>query len=577
MNKTTSINLGGFFFHIDEDAYQKLTRYFDAVKRSLSSEGRDEIINDIESRIAELFQERIKSETQVIRLKEIDEIIAIMGQPEDYMIDNEETNHSSNNKYNSNTINTRTRRLYRDKDNAILGGVASGFSHYFNIDPLWIRILFIISPFISFGTSLVIYLVLWILIPEAITTSQKLEMKGEPINISNIEKKVKEGIEDIAGKLNNLDHEKIANTARSGANQIGSKLSDLFLSVFKIMAKVLGVFMIFFSSMALLGIIIASVIMIFSSSLPDAYIFNHIHTPVDFDIPIWIQGILLLLTTGIPLLFILILGLKLLVSNMKSIGNYLKYSLLAVWIVAIIGASYLGIKQATAIAFDGKTVKKEQVYMQPTDTLHVSMQYNNYYAKSINHRRSGGEYRHDEKNNEIIYSTNVKVYFLKTNENQPFIQVEKSASGKSHKEAINRSEKIKYNFEIQGNRIILDNYFVTNFENKFRDQEVEIYIYLPEGTYLKPDKTIQDFNWTNRYSYDDNFFNIYFGDGENVYKIEDNEAVCLNCEEEEENFNEEDDFNIEKDSLNENVTIKVNNKELKIKSKDGKLDIQLKK
>ena len=95
MNKTISINLGGFFFHIDEDAYQKLSRYFDAVKRSLSPDGRDEIMKDIESRIAELFQERIQNEKQVIGLVEIDTVIAIMGQPEDYKIDEDATKSSS--------------------------------------------------------------------------------------------------------------------------------------------------------------------------------------------------------------------------------------------------------------------------------------------------------------------------------------------------------------------------------------------------------------------------------------------------------------------------------------------------
>ena len=184
MNKTISINLGGFFFHIDEDAYQKLSRYFDAVKRSLAPDGRDEIMSDIETRIAELFQERLQNEKQVVGLVEIDQVIAIMGQPEDYKIDDENTNFSSFT--SSNDSNKKSKRLYRDHDNSILGGVASGFGHYLNIDPLWIRILFIISPWITFGTSLLIYLILWILIPEALTTSQKLEMKGEPINISSI-------------------------------------------------------------------------------------------------------------------------------------------------------------------------------------------------------------------------------------------------------------------------------------------------------------------------------------------------------------------------------------------------------
>ena len=262
MNKTISINLGGFFFHIDEDAYQKLTRYFDAVKRSLSPEGREEIIKDIESRIAELFQERVKAENQAIGLTEIDEVIAIMGQPEDYKID-EETSYSGSTYTGNTTGNRKSKRLYRDKENAILGGVASGFGHYFNIDPLWIRLAIVLIVIAGVGSPIFIYILLWIIVPEATTTSQKLEMKGEPINISNIEKKVKEGINELTDKINNLDHEKIANSARSGANQIGATLSELFLTLFKVFSKIIGVFIIIFSSMALLGIIVARVFMIF--------------------------------------------------------------------------------------------------------------------------------------------------------------------------------------------------------------------------------------------------------------------------------------------------------------------------
>ena len=90
MNKTVNINIGGLFFHIDEDAYQKLSRYFDAIKRSLSnSSGKDEIMKDIEMRVAELFTERQKSDKHVINNKDVDEVVAVMGQPEDYRIDDE--------------------------------------------------------------------------------------------------------------------------------------------------------------------------------------------------------------------------------------------------------------------------------------------------------------------------------------------------------------------------------------------------------------------------------------------------------------------------------------------------------
>lgn len=563
MNKTISINLGGFFFHIDENAYQKLTRYFDAVKRSLDPEGRDEIINDIESRIAELFQERLKNEKQVVGLTEVDEVIAIMGQPEDYRID-EDTDY--NKKSTSFTTSTsKTRRLYRDRDNSILGGVAAGFGHYFGIDPLWVRILFIVSPFISFGTSILIYLVLWILIPEAITTSQKLEMRGEPINISNIEKKVKEGIGEISYKINSIDSEKITNTAKSGANQIGRTIGDVFIAIFKFLAKFIGAFIIFFSSMALLGILIGSVVMIFTSSMPDTFIFNHIETPFDFEVPLWIQGILLLFSVGIPFLALLLLGLRLLVTNMKPISNYFKYTLLAVWILSIIGVTYFGLKQATAIGYDGKSVQKETFFVQPNDTLYVKMNYNDYFTKSV-YERENAKYTHDANNNEIIFSTKVRVHFLISENNEAYLQIEKSATGKSHKEARDRSEKIDYHFEIQKNKINLDNYFTTDFQNKFRDQEINIYLYLPKGTYLKPDESVQDFDWS-----DNDIFNYHYSSGDYIYQVNEKKIMCLTCPSDEDEYND-----IEHDTINENVSLRINNKELNINVKNDEINIKTK-
>lgn len=559
MNKTISINLGGFFFHIDEDAYQKLTRYFDAVKRSLSPEGRDEIIKDIESRIAELFHERIKNETHVIGLKEVDEVIAIMGQPEDYRIDEDE---SYSSKSTFTTTTSRTRKLYRDRDNSILGGVAAGFGHYFGIDPLWVRILFIISPFISFGTSILIYLILWILIPEAVTTSQKLEMRGEPINISNIEKKVKEGIGEISDKINNIDHEKVANTAKNGATQIATTLGDVFLAIFKGIAKIIGVFIIIFSAMALLGIIIGGIVMMFTSSMPETFLFNHVNTPFEFNIPLWLQGVLLILSVGIPLFFLLLLGFKLLLSNMRPVGNYFKISLLAIWIVSIIALAYFGIKQATEKGYEGKTVQKEELFLQPKDTLKVKMLYNDFFAKNVKNRESS-KYTHDENNNEIIYSNNVRLHLMKTTKENAYIQVERTANGKSHADAKSYADKINYNFEIQGNSITLDNYFTTDFKNKFRDQEVNIYLYLPEGIHFFPDESISNFlsNWNSDIS-------MYYGEENNLYLLKGDELECLSCPIEIDET--------ENDTLNENVTIKVNDKEVNIQVKEDELNIQTK-
>ena len=358
MNKTISINLGGFFFHIDEDAYQKLSRYFDAVKRSLSADGRDEIMKDIESRIAELFQERLKNDKQVVGLTEIEEVISIMGQPEDYKIDDEKSTYQSSSSSSTNFYYP-SKRLYRDKENGMLGGVMAGLGHYLGIDTLWLRIIMVIL-FFGFGTGLFVYIVLWILVPEAVTTTQKLEMKGEPITISNIEKKVKEGFDDITSKFSNIDHEKIANTAKSGATRIGSTIEEVITTIFKVFAKIIGAFIVFFSGIGLLGIIITSIIMIFSSTMPDNYILNHINTPIGLETPLWAQGMLLLLGFGIPLFFLLILGLKLMVNNLRSIGNYVKYSLLAVWLIAVGIIISLGINLTVIEISKGRIIKSSK-------------------------------------------------------------------------------------------------------------------------------------------------------------------------------------------------------------------------
>ena len=143
MNKTININLAGTFFHIDEDAFQKLQRYLEAIKNSLTTtQGQTEILADIEARIAELFGERVIHERQVVSLNEVEEIINIMGQPEDYIVDEEifDDEPTSN---SNNTNKSYSRKLFRDTGNGYIGGVSSGLAYYFGVDPLWIRILWV--------------------------------------------------------------------------------------------------------------------------------------------------------------------------------------------------------------------------------------------------------------------------------------------------------------------------------------------------------------------------------------------------------------------------------------------------
>jgi phage shock protein PspC (stress-responsive transcriptional regulator) len=572
MNKTISINLGGMFFHIDEDAYQKLSRYFDAVKRSLSPDGREEIMKDIESRIAELFQERIQNEKQVVSLVEIDAVIGIMGQPEDYKIDEEAAQSIDY------SIPSKAKKLYRDKENSIIGGVASGFGHYLNIDPVWIRLLFVIIVVAGFGSPILIYLILLVIIPVAKTTSQKLEMKGEPITISNIERKVKEGIDDIAEKFNKIDSQKFTENTRQGIHKTSTSIGKLFTTLFGLFTKIIGGIIVLFSSIALIGFCVASVFMIFSANMPDNFILNHIKTPIGLETPIWIQGILMLLVFGIPFFFILLLGLKLLVNHMKSIGAIAKYTLLATWIIAFGIAISLGINEASQLAFEGKSVQKQELIINPTDTLLIKFKNNDFYSKNVFHE-TDFRITQDEKNKEIIYSNNVSIEIMETESSIAYLQVEKLAKGKSADDARKRAEKIKYGFKIDGNVLQLDNYLIAAVEDQFRGQEIALYLYLPKGTHFKTDK--------NFYSYDisnDDFFNLHYSSSDYIYRVDLEKVKCLNCPISENQHQDVETNEVENDSTatiiyNENGVLvkKKINETLVIEDAKKKTEIKTKK
>ncbi|MGC9375884.1 MAG: PspC domain-containing protein [Bacteroidales bacterium] len=194
MKTTITVNLGGLVFHIDDDAYEMLNSYLIAIEKQFNSEAeRKDIMADIETRIAELFTEMLGDKRDVIRKEEVLKVIEILGQPEDFTEEEMPPPGSSRKKK---TTYQATKRLYRDPDNRVLGGVCGGLGAYFNIDPIVFRILFILI-FFGMGSGLIIYIILWIAIPEALTTAQKLEMRGEPITIKNIKKAVREEFENV--------------------------------------------------------------------------------------------------------------------------------------------------------------------------------------------------------------------------------------------------------------------------------------------------------------------------------------------------------------------------------------------
>ena len=410
---------------------------------------------------------------------------------------------------------------------------------------------------LSFGTGFLLYIILWIVIPEAVTTSEKLEMRGEPINISNIEKKVREEFETVSEKFKNADYGKMGNQVKYGAEKIGSSLGDVIVSILGVFAKFIGALMVLISSSMLIGLII-SLFTVGSTSFLSVPWLDYFNTFNYTNTSMWFVTLLTVLVIGIPFFFLLILGLKILVTNLKSIGNIAKYTLLAIWILAVGVLITLGVRQATEIAFENKVVQKEIININPTDTLFVKFRYNDYYTKSI-HNNEDFKFVQDSANNNLIYSNNVSIELMPTEEKLPFIQIEKRANGKTFGEAKQRAEKISYGFKIEGNQLILDNYLLADVKSKYRGQEVALYLYLPKGTLLKPDATVS--------RYDDTDGDYFISHDKNyAYKVGADKVECLNCPKEE---NDDDDDNSATVTINEdgvkikNDTVISNSKEIK--------------
>jgi phage shock protein PspC (stress-responsive transcriptional regulator) len=195
MKITVSINLGGYSFNIDEDAYAELKRYLKNLELHFANEeSSSEILTDIESRMSELFRSRITGYKQVITMEDVREVISVMGTPEDI---SDEEGPSARQKFTSPGYH----RMYRDPDHRIIGGVCAGMGAYWHIDPLIIRIIFL-ALILAGGISILIYLILYIVLPEARSTAQKIEMKGNPVNIHNIKESVKKEFNSVRKNMN---------------------------------------------------------------------------------------------------------------------------------------------------------------------------------------------------------------------------------------------------------------------------------------------------------------------------------------------------------------------------------------
>jgi len=504
MKKTFTINISGSIFHIDEDAYEKLQVYLRSINAhyGASEEGR-EIVADIESRISEIFNEKLSSKDQVVTEIMIDEVITIMGKPEEiFEIDNEEEEVVAGTKKSY-----RRRRLFRDPDHRVFGGVASGISAYFGIDVVVIRLIFVLLFVFGYGFSFLLYIILWIVVPKATTTAQKLEMKGERVNISNIEKSIKDEYQEVKQNFDDMREKRgpqVRDGFDKGVNFAGSALR-LFL---KVVLIILGLGLIiagFISLLTFLGSVIFTTTVVgpfAGMHFPGAFMPDMFFTGMG--IKLFSLGLMLVI--GIPLILLIFVGIKLLVkfkTNNKAIG----LSALALWLGGIILMISVGLSQAKSYISSGTTYADTEILDDfDGQTLYLRSEKNidfNWHDANV-----------DLDGVKIIVKDDEKLVL-----GEPTLDIEKSSSdnfeiimkknsrGRTHDDAVENAEEIKYSWKQVDSLFILDEYFTLPVGDKWRNQKLHIVLKVPEGKAVFIDEEVDDIlddvkNVTNTYDRD---------------------------------------------------------------------------
>ncbi|MBQ0117514.1 MAG: PspC domain-containing protein [Flavobacterium sp.] len=511
MNKTVSINIGGLFFHIDDNAYNQLNTYFNTIKNSLSEDSKEEVMHDIETRVAELLGARIVPDKQVINHMDIDYIISVMGKPEDYIIDQEQENNFTQQAAPNYTAYGK-RKLFRDTENGKISGVSTGIAHYIGVDPIWVQLFFILIVLAGFGSGILVYIGFWLLVPAAVTTSDKLLMHGEPITVSNIEKKIKEGYDKVSNTFQEYDPKTFKKKVNTGVDKSVSSIERVLVGIAKAIAIAIGVFLMIISLCGMAAVTIFSGLITFYHLFDPNMQFGLTEQIVGEGFNTTLFGILVFFSSIIPLLFLFLLSIKIINPNSKPIGKYFTLSMIALWILALFGWIYFGITTGMQNSTKANVTQTEFIELAKKDTLMVYMNNNAFYSTDPTPNFTK-KMTLDQGDNNILYSNRVEIEFRESQDGTYSTIIERSAKENTLKNAKQIANQINYQYNIENNKLRLDNYFTSAPKNFTNDQRVYIYVYVPKDVVIKVSKEVLSYS------------NLYDENPENdmLFKLGDNQ------------------------------------------------------
>ena len=502
MNKVFNINLGGYPFTIDEDAYEHLKVYLKTIHNHFrDSEGYEEITSDIESRLAELFQEKL-NDRPIVMHSTVKDAIAIMGTPEDFgaeplMSDadytEKKTTFGKKQKDKMKSDYQTGKRLFRNPEEEVVGGVCSGVAAYFGVeDPLWVRLGFALF-FFAGGFALPLYLILWAIMPPAETAADRLAMRGKPITASNIGKIIEEEMENFGEKMTEFGdgiNEKFGdgqtfkkkspdgtvgkNGSREALSEGISFLGSMLLSAIRVAKMIIKPILFIIGIVLIIAFAIAwiaAIISLFFGQSYLAYIFPEQMLVANLNV------FSLFLMVGLPLISVIFLISRLLFAT--RVNPYLKrgVTILTVlgWLGFFASASYL-----SRGFHKGRTVDVLTSSVQD-DILEIEV--DRTYEGIANSEFTiiqTGSFELFENDDELI-TKNIHLNFEKGKGDNITIKQSVYTRGESVAEVNQLAESLNYPLILKENKLILPTHFAIPKGIKYRGQRVIIDVKVPEG------------------------------------------------------------------------------------------------
>jgi phage shock protein C len=478
MKKNFSVNIGSRLFNIDEDAYERLQAYLGRLRTFFASdEGHDEILTDIEMRIAELLELKKTDGLSIITIRDIEEVIAGMGEPDQFSGSNEAP-----------TKGKIKGKLYRDPDNRQIGGVCAGIAAWFGVDPLWVRIAFAFIT-LMYGTGAIIYLILWIILPEAGTTSEKLEMQRQIINIGTLRNEVASASSGLR-KTGSSFMQSLGTFIRF----ITEIIARLFKFLFQLLRRATGAIILLFVFALFVGISLGYLVreqIEFGMYHLDATTLSH---GFEWLLPgaavRWQAYIALsLLLVGIIGLLIFA-GLRLLLKWPPIRAQVL--SLLALLVLAGIIIAGSAIHQYSRTTAQVSSTSQRKTLALKFTKIHItagSRDRDQYWSPLSGNAKSG-------RNNDVLGE--IRLSIRPAPGDSLIVTTIKSATAFQESTAADFARSILHSYQFQDSLIVIDPYFKLPLREGMHYQKAEIIVGIPVNTEV----VIKD-EWNWHFNYDD--------------------------------------------------------------------------